>query len=191
MSIDIDEYLSMAGGNWYTARVAEVGDRLLILDEGKIDAETFKGKDGKPRAYLIFKVKLQRTGEEYDLRLGPRNVKRIRDSFGTTRAAEWKGRQLEVISIEEYKGLGQKGCLFRGLPPEPKQTALSELSKTTLDYIQAQKTVIQYGLDTKAALNEMDFNAIPFVVRAELLKKGLVEKTEKGYIYTEKIRDYL
>jgi len=184
--VDVEEYLKKAGGQWLRADNVVIGDRLEVLDEGVIDDQSFD------RAYLVLQVKLLRTGEQYSLRLGPKNVKRIVDSWGGEKdTKKWVGRQLEVISIETYAGLGQKGILLRGVPVEPKQTVLSSLSKATLDYIQAQKTVIQYCLDTNAPLNESDFNEIPIKVRAELLKFGLISKTAQGYAYTEKIREYL
>ena len=184
--VDVEEYLKKAGGNWLRADNVVVGDKLEILDEGIIDDQSFD------RAYLVLQVRLLRTGEEYSLRLGPKNVKRIVESWGGEKdTKKWVGRQLEVISIETYAGLGQKGILLRGVPVEPKQTTLGGLSEATLEYIQAQKTVIQYCLDVGAALNEHDFNEIPIKVRAELLKNGLVVKAEKGYFYTEKIKKYL
>lgn len=178
--VDVEEYLKQAGGNWLRAEHVQIGDKLEILDEGFIDDKTFD------RPYLIFKVRLLRTGEEYQLRLGPKNVRRIADSFGSTNTAEWKGKKLEVISIEEYRGLGQRGILLRGVIESS-----GILSDKTIEFLQSQKDMIKMGAETGAILNESDFNIIPFAIRAELLKHGLVEKTEEGYKWTKKALAYL
>lgn len=102
---DIDDFLK-ASSAFLTADNAEEGDIIEIVEKGYIDRKTFE------RDYIILPVKHKT--EDYKLRLGPKNAKRIADSFGTTKLSEWVGRSLEVIGVESYKGLGTRGLLLRG-----------------------------------------------------------------------------
>jgi len=194
--VNVDEYLKQAGGPFLRAQHVQIGDKLQILDEGTIDDKSFTDKQGRPRAYLIFRVKLLKNNEEYLLRLGPRNTKRIRDSFGTADTKQWVNRLLEVVGIEEYSGLGQKGILLRGVPPEPKQTQITAvnqppLSDETLKFLKEQRELVEAGVDLGLPLNESDFNLIPINIRAELLKHGLIEKTNDGYFWEPKAKEFL
>jgi hypothetical protein len=176
--VDVDEYLKEAGGPFLRAQHVQVGDRLQILDEGIIDDQTFKDRAGRPRPYLVLRAKLMRTGEEYLVRLGPKNVKRIRDAFGTSDTAKWKGKLLEVIGLEDYPGLGQKGVLLRGCATgEAKEKpSSSTLSPQAEDAVIKAADIIEMGIP----LNESDFTVLPAGVRAELLKGGYVEKRVEG-----------
>jgi hypothetical protein len=176
--VDVDEYLKEAGGPFLRAQHVQVGDKLQILDEGIIDDQTFKDRAGRPRPYLVLRAKLMRTGEEYLVRLGPKNVKRIRDAFGTSDTAKWKGKLLEVIGLEDYPGLGQKGVLLRGCAAgEAKEKpSSSTLSPQAEDAVIKAADIIEMGIP----LNESDFTVLPAGVRAELLKGGYVEKRVEG-----------
>jgi hypothetical protein len=178
--VDVDEYLKEAGGPFLRAQHVQVGDKLQVLDEGIIDDQTFKDRSGRPRPYLVFRAKLMRTGEEYLVRLGPKNVKRIRDAFGTGDTAKWKGRLIEVIGLEDYPGLGQKGVMLRGCAAgEAKEQAKptpSMLSPQAEDTIVKSADIIEMGIP----LNESDFALLPAGVRAELLKGGYVERRMDG-----------
>jgi hypothetical protein len=176
--VDVDEYLKEAGGPFLRAQHVQVGDKLQILDEGIIDDQTFKDRAGRPRPYLVLRAKLMRTGEEYLVRLGPKNVKRIRDAFGTSDTAKWKGKLLEVIGLEDYPGLGQKGVLLRGCSAgEAKEKpSSSTLSPQAEDAVIKAADIIEMGIP----LNESDFTVLPAGVRAELLKGGYVEKRVEG-----------
>jgi len=179
--VDVDEYLKEAGGPFLRAQHVQVGDKLQILDEGIIDDQTFKDRAGRPRPYLVLRAKLMRTEEEYLVRLGPKNVKRIRDAFGTSDTAKWKGKLLEVIGLEDYPGLGQKGVLLRGCATgEAKASEAKEggnlLSPQSVDVLMKSADIIGLGIP----LNEGDFAVLPAGVRAELLKHGLVERRVEG-----------
>ncbi|MFQ6095863.1 MAG: hypothetical protein ACE5NN_06940 [Candidatus Bathyarchaeia archaeon] len=191
--VDVKEFLKEAGGTWLRAEYVQVGDKLEILGQGKVDDETFDSP------YLVIPVRLQRTGEEYNARLGAKNATRLADTFGTSKTEDWVGRHAEVVSIETYKGLGTKGYILRGLPREPAQITFQpqaqpqpqpssgEVSKETLDAIWKSRDIINMGM----ALNETDFNLLPAAVRAELVKKGLIEQREGLYTFTEAARKIL
>lgn len=107
--LNADDYLKRAAsGNWLTAELVNEGDRLVLLEGIREDSETFE------RPYIVAPVKL--ADEEYDLRLGVRNVKRLRDAFGPN-MSKWVGREVEVAAIENYKvrGAQQKGLILRGV----------------------------------------------------------------------------
>jgi len=111
----IEEFLRKAGGPWLRAVHVKTGDRLKILSEPVVDDQTFD------RPYLVCDVLLQRTNEEFKLRLSKTNVTRIAQTLGTS---SWKGKEIEVISVEEYPGLKQRGILFKGVAPAPEQVKL-------------------------------------------------------------------
>jgi len=118
----VEKFLEEAKAFWLRAEHVQVGDRLEILDEPTVDRETFD------RPYLTCRVKLLRTGDEFNLRLGTRNVQRIAETLGTK---NWRGQQLEVIALEDYPGLGRRGILFRGVKvevkPQPSERVLTWL----------------------------------------------------------------
>jgi len=185
----VEEFLEKARGFWLRAEHVKVGDRIEILDEPMVDEKTFD------RPYIVFRGRLLRTGDEYNVRLGPRNVQRIAETLGTK---SWKGKQIEVISIENYPGLGKKGILFRGVAEggkavgsEPTKPAGGpQLSPETIDTIRKSRDIAEMGIP----LNESDFSVLPAGVRAELLKHGFVEKRVEGdttyYFFTEKCAPY-
>jgi len=180
--VDVDEFLRKAS-NWLRAEHLQVGDVLEILGAGAIDDETFDNP------YLVLPVKLLRTGEEYNARLGAKNASRLADTFGTSRTEEWVGRKAEVVSIEYYRGLGTRGYVLRGLPKESSQakTAETGLTEETLDVIRKSKEIIELGIP----LNQEDFMRIPANVRAELLKSGLAEQRGEYYFFTDKAKKAL
>ena len=106
MSSEIEKFLDRVKGFWLKSEHVKVGDRILILEEPRLDEKTFD------RPYLIIKGRLLRTNEEFNIRLGSRNVARITEVLGKD---SWKGKQIEVISIENFAGLGKKGIMFRGV----------------------------------------------------------------------------
>jgi hypothetical protein len=112
----IEEFLKKAGGPWLRADNVQVGDRLQILTEPVVDDQTFD------RAYLVCDALLIRTGEQFKVRLSKTNVTRIAQTLGTK---SWKGKYIEVMSIENYPGLRQKGILFKGVAPT-EQAALPQ-----------------------------------------------------------------
>lgn len=163
----VDEYLKTASGNWMRAENVRVGDKIKILTEPSIDDKTFD------RPYLILTGLLIRTGEQFGIRLGTKNVKRIAETLGKT---NWKDKNILVISIEDYPGLGRKGILFRGDAPTKTQPKEVQVSVETIDVIRRSKDIMQ----TNIPLNESDFSVLPAGVRAELLKNGLVEIRSEG-----------
>lgn len=107
--LDADDYLKRAStGNWLTASMVNEGDRMTLLEGIREDAVTFE------RPYIIAPVRLG--DDEYDLRLGVRNVKRLRDVFGPD-VSKWVGRQIEVAVVQTYKlrGAEQRGLILRGV----------------------------------------------------------------------------
>lgn len=185
--VDVKDYLQKSGGNWLRADNVQVGDRLQPLDDCVIDDQTFD------RSYLVFTVLLQRTGEQFKLRLGPKNTARIAENLGND-TSKWKNGQLEVISIETYSGLGQRGILLRGLPLgqqeklAAKPPKLGEPTPDALKLISESRDIVELGIP----LNEQDWSqTIPAKVRAELLKLGLIEKKPEGYFFTEAAKAFL
>jgi len=183
----IDKFLKEAGGNWIKADDCAANDQLKITTVPVIDDETFENP------YLVCGVTLTRTGENYKLRMGGKNVKRISETLGKDEK-EWVGRLLEVVSIETYPGLGTKGLLLRGLPREPVQAQIqpaptpetetqpqTALSTEALDVIQKNRDLISLGM----GLNTADWNQIPAKVRVELIKRGLVKQEADLYTFTE------
>jgi len=177
----IEKFLSKAGGPWIRADNCKVGDKLKIISKPTIDEQTFD------RPYLICDVVLERTGEQFKLRLGPKNVARIAEVLSTDEN-KWVGAELEVISIENYPGLGKKGLLLRGVPKsEQKKLSGEALSPQAVDIIRKSEDIIQMGV----ALSESDFSMVPAPVRAELMKHGIVEKRGDYWFFTEKAKQYL
>jgi len=118
-----------------------------------------------------------RTNTEYNVRLGSRNVTRIAETLGKK---IWKGRQIEVISIEDFPGLGRKGILFKGVAEGQAQPKSVQLSPETIDVIRKSADVAEMGV----GLSESDFSVLPAQVRAELLKHGIVSKRQvEGVAY--------
>lgn len=136
--VNVGEFKKGKGG-WLKGDDVQVGDKLLVLDGGYFDDETFKDKDGKGKLYYCTNMRLLRTGVEKKVRLGPENVARIAEIFGDD-TATWPNRQVAVEEIKVYKGLGQKGIIFRpvaetmasGVPSEPKQTPLKPGAEPTM-----------------------------------------------------------
>jgi len=108
--VDVEELMIKSVSKWLKAGEVNAGEKLQIIGSGKIDKERFN------RPYLILPVLLLRTGEEKLLRLGPRNIARLVQSWGTTETSEWVGRIVEVVSIKDYPKFNRKGLILRGLP---------------------------------------------------------------------------
>lgn len=103
--LDVSEYMK-GRGDWLTADMVEEGDHITITGGGHWDPDTFD------REYLVVPVKLK--DKELKLRIGPRNTERIAKTHGTN-TGEWVGKLIEVLAIEEYPGLKQKGMILRGI----------------------------------------------------------------------------
>ncbi len=166
--VDVNEMLKKS--QWWRADDLQQGDRLQIMDEGQIDAETFK-----PRTYLVLKAKLLRTGEIRSLRLGPRNVARLAETLGKD-TKNWVGKTVEVVGIEPYAGLKAKGVLLRGCVEAKAPASLAQVSPETADVIRKSQYIIETGIP----LNESDFSTLPVGIRAELLKHGFVTKQARN-----------
>lgn len=178
--VDVKQYLKSSGGNWLRADHVKVGDKLKVLTPGTIDDKSFD------RAYLVLNVTLMRTGEEYQLRMGPKNVNRVAESFKETDTNKWVNKLLEVVSIETYAGLGQKGMNLRGTASNTTQQT-QMLNPETIDAIRKSRDIIDMGVP----LSESDFTILPAGVRAELLRHGLVEKKDDLYFFSDKAKKYL
>lgn len=185
--VDVKEFLKTAGGNWLSADDVVVGDQLEFLGSGAVDEETFD------RAYLVMPVKLLRTGEKYNVRLGPRNVSRIAETLGKD-TENWVGDYAEVISIEQYKGLGTKGFLLRGAKKAepPKKAAEKDPAQKpslwTVHFLRKSKNLIEEDF----VLSEVDWEKfVEEEIREELLVFNLVKKEADGYHFTEEAKSYL
>lgn len=127
--VNIGKYKE-GSSEWLRGDDVQVGDRLVILDGGYFDDETFTDKSGKGKLYYCTSMRLIRTGVEKNVRLGPENVKRIAQKFGDD-TATWVNRQVVVDDVKVYKGLGQKGIIFKpvaekmssGIPSTPTKQA--------------------------------------------------------------------
>lgn len=109
--IDVGEYRK-GTSEWLRGDDVQVGDRLTILDGGYFDDETFTDKSGKGKLYFCTTMRLIRTGEEKKVRLGSENVNRIAEKFGSD-TASWVGKEVVVSEVKLYKGLKQKGIIFK------------------------------------------------------------------------------
>lgn len=191
----IDKYLKQASGNWIKASNVQVGDQLQIEEPPTLDDQSFD----KP--YLVLEVTLKRTGEKYNLRLGTKNVARIVETLGTSEQS-WTGNLLEVLSIENYPGLGQKGVLFRGVKAAKQATIPTETVKFPGSPIQGTgepslgavlvirqvDTMVKEGISMSLG----DWNRyVKPEVQKELLLLGLVEELGGRFIFTEKAKKVL
>lgn len=107
--LNADDYLArVSKGDWISADSVSEGDKMTIM-EG-----IYEDPDSYEKPYIIAPVKFE--GEEYNLRLGVRNVRKLRDAFGPD-IRKWPGREIEVVAIENYKirGKDQKGLILRGV----------------------------------------------------------------------------
>jgi len=160
----IEEFLARSQAFWLRADHVQVGDRLDILDEPVVDEESFD----KP--YLVMKVRLQRTGEEFNLRLGVRNVQRIAETLGRE---SWRGHQLEVIAVEEYPGLGRRGILFKGVKAERIQP-----SERLLTWLHFNEALVG------KALPSVILQTMPPDIRSELERLGWLVKRGEAWVLT-------
>jgi hypothetical protein len=107
--VNMKQYLDKNRRRWWRAEDFVVGDRLIFLDAGKLDEETFD------RPYINIPARLQRTNEERILRLGFQNVQRLMQDFNTEDTNDLVKQCAEIITIQTYPGLGTKGYLLRGI----------------------------------------------------------------------------
>jgi hypothetical protein len=104
--VDVSGLLT-GGGMFLTADQVKEGDELVIVNAGEIDAETFD------REYLVLPV--THAGKEWRLRLGPNNIKRLTEDFGSSDTYDWVHKKIRVAAIVEYKSLGSKGMILSGV----------------------------------------------------------------------------
>jgi hypothetical protein len=100
------EFAAFLKGEWISAEEVSEGDTFEILGAGVIDDESFDS------VYLNIPVKYK--DDKRKLRVGRENGRKIAEIYGTDREA-WIGKSIRVAAIKEYKGLGQKGMLLRGV----------------------------------------------------------------------------
>jgi hypothetical protein len=110
MSGLIERFLEKAGGPWIRADNVKPGDTVTIRNVS-LDEESFD------RPYIVIDGTLDRTGEQVKVRLSQQNVNRIIQDLGRKEAG-WIGHKLQVLSIENYPGLGRRGVLWKGLRAE-------------------------------------------------------------------------
>lgn len=73
-------------------------------------------------------------------------------------------------------------------PAKKEPSQLKEVTPETLEFIRQSKEIIEMGLP----LNENDWNStVPAKVRAELLKRELIEKRQNLYFFTEGVNSFL
>ena len=119
--VDVGEY-KKGSSEWLRGDDVLVGDVLTILDGGYLDDETFTDKSGKGKPYFCTNMRFHRTGEEKKVRLGPENVNRIAEKFGDDTLA-WVNREVVVDEVKLYKGLKQKGIIFKPVEGSTTQKA--------------------------------------------------------------------
>lgn len=183
----IDKYMKKASGNWIGAEDCVVGDRVKIITVPEIDDKTYD----KP--YLVCRVTLMRSGKTFNLRMGIMNVRRISETLGKDENT-WTGRLLEVVSIEYYSGVGQKGLLLRGLQQELIQTRnkhpsldQEDITAEAISVIKANKNLI----NLRYPLNRSDWYKLPANVRVNLAQNGLVQESDELIFFTEAAKKLL
>lgn len=183
----IERYLENAGGPWIRAERVKVGDTVTI-ERVDLDDESFD------RPYIVLDGVYDPTGEAVKVRLGVKNVRRIAKSLGTDER-RWVGQKIEVIDIEEYKGLGQKGILWRGLIPVKRPSKMSSILEEpgsqpgleTLEWLQSRRALINSNIP----ISGTEWNNMPPVVKRELERFGLVEMRWDYPYLAEKARKYI
>jgi len=121
MSI-IKKYIEEGGGNFLNAQNC-VDRATVTIKSVKLDDETFD------KSYIVINGTYDLTGTECNVRLGIQNVNQIAKDLGEDENT-WINKQIEMIGTREYKGLGRKGLLWRGLKTStsnaPKQAPLTQ-----------------------------------------------------------------
>lgn len=117
-----EEFAKFLKGEWVSANEVSEGDTFKVTGAGEIDDSSFKS------TYLILPVKYE--GEARKLRVGRENGQEIAKVHGTDREA-WIGKKIRVVAIKEYKKLGQKGMILRGVDEKAEEEAevVKEASK--------------------------------------------------------------
>ncbi len=178
----IEEYLKKASGKFLKADDVKDGDTLSI-DKLHEDSETWD------TAYIIVEGIFSQSGEERTARLAVQNVERVIAVLGKDET-RWIGNNLEVIGTANYKGLGQKGILWRGqkkviqapiatttapVTPTPLTEAPNLVDLTHQETIQWIKT---YNVFSGMEIPEIIWKAIPEDVKAELAMRKLVARKD-------------
>lgn len=178
----IEEYLKNAGGKFLKADNVTDGDTLSI-DKLHEDSETWDS------AYIIVEGIFSQSGEERTARLGVQNVERVIAVLGTDET-KWIGNNLEVISTAIYKGLGQKGILWRGqkkiiqapvtAPAIPVTPTLPTEVPNLVDLTHQEtiEWIKTYNVFSGMEIPEIIWNAIPEDVKAELAMRKLVARKD-------------
>ena len=99
VGVDVDTFIQAAQaeiGVWIRATEVVEGDEFEVTGFGEIDDETFD------RSYLVLPVIYK--GAERKLRLGVRNVERIKKKLGSD-TAQWVKHKIKVTAVEIVPGL--------------------------------------------------------------------------------------
>ena len=97
--VDVDQFIrdeQAETGVWIRTSEVQEGDEFEVTGFGEIDDETFD------RSYLVLPVRYK--NEERKLRLGVRNVERIKKKLGSD-TARWVGHKVHVTAVEIVPGL--------------------------------------------------------------------------------------
>ena len=97
--VDVDQFIAAAQaeiGVWIRATEVVEGDEFEVTGFGEIDDETFD------RSYLVLPVLYKNA--ERKLRLGVRNVERIKKKLGSD-TAQWMKKRIKVTAVEIVPGL--------------------------------------------------------------------------------------
>lgn len=113
-----NEFERFLKGEFISAGEVKEGDTFKILGAGEIDDTSFKS------VYLILPVEYE--GDKRKVRVSRENAQEIATVHGTDREA-WAGLKIRVAAIKEYKTLGSKGMLLRGV--DAKAEAEDEVVK--------------------------------------------------------------
>jgi len=133
---DVKDLIKNKGHFWLTADTVKEGDVIEILGEGEIDRETFK-----PKSYVVLPVTFKR--ENWWVRLGTRNVKRISKVFGTD-TSKWAGKYLRAAAIEDYPRVKASGIIWSPMIEE-KHMKVKEPKTTEPTCPNCKATVLPEG----------------------------------------------
>ena len=100
--VDVDAFILAAkteASEWITTAEIKEGDEFEVTGAGEVDDETFE------RSYVCVPVRFK--GEDRKLRLGVKNVERIKKKLGSN-TAQWVGKRIRVTVVETVKGLSKK-----------------------------------------------------------------------------------
>lgn len=99
------------GNNWLSAKddAVEIGTTMEVVSE-EFEVSIFNKGTEDERKYPVVTVDLD--GEEYKLRLNKKNYGHLSDAWGS-KAENWQGKEIRVVSIETYSGIGEKGMILQ------------------------------------------------------------------------------